>query len=248
MDCYWRKCTFCNICRINDRRTRPSNSLQTTFKKISPYSRYETARIGSLAIPPSSIEEWFPKIILEQNVNFDFYIRPDHQTTKALTKSLPTILQQNKASSIYAHLGIEFLSNRILKIMKKGLIVNDIEESVLLLRSYNINMVPTIIVGWPELKKEDVINLEKKIKIFEKNQKCYIYCLVVDNFMPLVDTYPPPGYHQWYPVQSSSAYTKVLNLEALSILNNHLSIVGGTEIVKERIIGKTFHRNNIGKI
>lgn len=236
MNCYWKKCTFCNICKINYRRKRPLSLIKNRFEKLSNVSRYETVRIGSLAIPPNLIEEWFPKITLEKDVNFDFYIRLDKQTVKKMRKTIPKVIQRNKETSFFAHLGIEFLSNRMLKIMKKGVTTEDIIEGVILLRSYNINMVPTIIVGWPELEKQDIVNLEKAIKVFRKNQKCYVYCLTVDNFIPLSNIYPSiKGKRLWYPIQNSSDYVKDLNLEALKILDNHFNLLG-TEEVRRKII------------
>lgn len=239
LDCYWRRCTFCNVCNINYKRIRPIKIAKTHFEKISG-SKKEFVRMGCLCLTPKIIRTWLPKITFENDMYCDLYIRSDRQTIKLLKEYLPAVLKANKNTTFFFHIGVEYPSNKLLKIMNKGITEERIIETILYLNKYdNVRLAPSFIIGWPELDEQDLEKLEKILNIFKKKQTAYVYCLCVEHLAPISKIYPST-YTYWYPIGKESNYKKELNLRALDILKNHFTLLPFEEnLARKQIIGET---------
>ena len=225
LNCYWKKCVFCRLCKTSPRR-RPLDHLKTKFNKIYKESKKEIVHLGTLSLTNHLIENWFSKITIEKDVMINTYIKTDEKTTRSLRKNISDFIYRNGNQATSFIVGIEFLTDRMLKIINKGFTVREVGEFCSLVRSYDISIHPSFIVGWPQLIEKDIVELEKNIKLFPKGQNTSVFCLGIVKGVPLEKKFLlPPGQRVLYPILNCNEEIRQLNFEALEILNKHLNVV-----------------------
>jgi len=148
--CYWGKCTFCYQ---ETRGSKSNNEIDLDSIARSPAG---TVCLAHPSLTNSQIKI-FPELDFS-NKKYMFYVRGDVETYDSFIKTLPKVPYPEK---LIARIGIEFPSNRMYRIMKKGVTVQSQTKLINLLDEYGIRKVLFYIVGWQELVKDDMTEARK---------------------------------------------------------------------------------------
>lgn len=157
--CPWKKCIFCsysNQCL----EVRERNDLDFEFKDIL-YEGPKIIRLGTDSFSPKNIRKILPN--LPEVVNLEEY-RIFLRATKENLNALEQVLYPN--FPIFANVGLEFPTNRMWEFMNKGYNKKDVLELLHFLAKNNIKFYSGFIVGWNNLTKNDITELEDFMEQF----------------------------------------------------------------------------------
>ena len=150
--CYWGKCTFC------------STHIKGSKAHLDrPYdlSRLESAPAGTIFLTNPSMSpkdlECLPTLNCEDKV-YLFYAASNTDTYAALEQMLPKI---TKPAAYVARIGVEFPSEKMLRLMNKNSTLDILIKFINLLDAYGVRKHLTYISGWPETTREDVEEAKK---------------------------------------------------------------------------------------
>lgn len=170
--CYWGKCIFCGP------RYKDQDMFFNTIDnlKLSSDKKWRAFLVTSSA--DSKTLNDFPSL-LEKNVDScATYIRADKQTYNTLKSVLPN-LPHGFCSFL---VGVEFPSNRMLKLIQKGVTVEDFYLLFDLLDKYGMVYTITLLVNWNILTSGDIKDLDsflsskKSFRISLNYLKCNKIC------------------------------------------------------------------------
>lgn len=171
--CYGR-CTFCAVgphlraTRHLGWRGRSPESIVTEMvklkKKVPQLNKFRFVDPDFIGSPGLGEERMFrlAELIKSNLPGIQFYI--ETRPTNVRNKELFTALKSAGLSEVY--IGIESGSNKILKMMKKGVSMDQIMEALNLLKGLNINYQYGFMMFTPWSSEEDIndnVNLLKKI-------------------------------------------------------------------------------------
>lgn len=159
--CYWGECVFCRV-RLNKTKFRGLNRIP-----IINHPMHKYIWLNFHAIPPEIIKELYPTFDDRADVTYITYARADSETTKALSLVINNTLKVNP-KFLEFNIGIEFPSNRMLKIMNKGTTKEEYLNFIKLASNNNIKLVFTLILNWPEVIEEDVKEVEEWLNKLSK--------------------------------------------------------------------------------
>jgi radical SAM superfamily enzyme YgiQ (UPF0313 family) len=104
-----------------------------------------------------------PKLPRRDDLRYVLFIRSSKKENKALQKVLKKCKNGEgpDVNKILFQIGLEFPGNRMLKYMKKGTSIDDIFDTLKIIKTYNSRLYMSLILGWPNLIKEDIYDVEK---------------------------------------------------------------------------------------
>ena len=211
--CYWGKCSYCNLeKRIN--RIRPKKNLKYKFGLNS--GGREFVYLTDPSITPKLLN-WISNVDFD-NVLFECFARADKITKESFEKNSIDFY------NLKLGVGIEYPSDRMLKIMNKGVSIKDIEDFFGFINNTNISYTLNFIVGWPQLIEHDVFELKNSLHFFRRHNIAFTNLLAVFADTELANAYPPPNKKMWFPIKESNKETKELNLKSLDIINEYFNV------------------------
>lgn len=150
-------CTFCAGPLIFGRKVR-SRSLDNIISEIellyNDYNIKEIQIVDDHFIFDTDFTKEFCRRMIEKGLNLTFYavagIRIDR-----IDEELINLMR--KAGFYHLAVGIESGSDRILKLMKKGLTVDKVRENVKIIHNAGLETIGFFIVGYPDETKEDIL-------------------------------------------------------------------------------------------
>jgi len=154
--CYWGKCTFCLNKDCGGKEIDIEN-----VPVIMP--DHNMVWINTLSMKPKDIIKIFSKFGLQSLYNF--YLRGDGAVLKALDH-VPII------PTIHPMIGVEFPSNRMLRLMNKGTNVDVLTKVILKFLENGGFVFLFLILGWPNLVESDVEEVKEfldKLTTFKDN-------------------------------------------------------------------------------
>jgi radical SAM superfamily enzyme YgiQ (UPF0313 family) len=157
--CYWGRCIFCELSQHKEQR----GEYKAFFNDLRLPDGYKnTIWLTADSSPVYSIQK-LPKLSHLPNLDYlKMYLRADLQTINALPDALRAMSKDNGFICI---VGVEFPSDRMLRLMNKGTTVDLIKkliDTLGLCRQFrNFHCLLTFILGWSILSEEDLKCLEE---------------------------------------------------------------------------------------
>ena len=146
--CYWGKCTYCSR-QVNNVKYRCANSVP-----IIEHPKHKYIWINARSIEPRTLKRLYPTFENRTDVTYSTYCRADSGSTKALVCAINNLKVDPKFLEF--HVGIEFPSNHMLKIMNKGITKEQYLEFIKVANENKINLHFTFMLNWPEVTENDV--------------------------------------------------------------------------------------------
>jgi hypothetical protein len=166
--CYHGKCIFCNYFNSKDHRIKKDLSFNDLKHNPFPKNFEKLVWLHSPSIKPNFLQREIFNLPKE-NFQYTIFLRSEPIINKTLEKILKT--RRDEFPNVVFFLGIDFLGNRMLNYMNKGYTVDDIMETLRIIREYNLKATISSIVRWPIFTEEDVQEVEKYV-LYEEIQKC----------------------------------------------------------------------------
>jgi hypothetical protein len=179
--CYWRQCIYCNYAFCKQRK-RPI--INYGFENVK-HNGSKTIRLNSPSLTPSLIKKVLPSLPKDTNLKYDLFIRCGDAENNALIEALP---YTNDIVIRFAS-GIEYPSNRVLKIINKGLTLKEISKTVEIFKDSKHELFLFIILFWDGLNKNDIKDAEVFIKNTPPNIKLGITRIFAKPFTQLYNDY-----------------------------------------------------------
>lgn len=158
------ECIFCASKKIWGRKVR-YRSVENIIKEIEYIQRLYKTTLFRFTDDTFSLNldraKRICQSIIDKNINIKWSC-----DTRVDTVDEELIILMKKAGCIRVRLGIESGSNRILKLMKKGITIEQIHEAVFLIKKMGLDFTIYIMIGFPTETNEDVqktINLSREL-------------------------------------------------------------------------------------
>lgn len=161
--CYWGKCVYCNYISTTGNPKRLQNkSPEILVNEIAFLQRKYGVRHFNLineAVAPSYAGK-IADLLLERDlkINLSSWIRVEKQFTPELCSKL------SSAGFNFLTIGVESLSDRVLKKMGKGYTGDDAIRIIRDVSEAGINLQINIIVGFPTETKEEALETYKRLE------------------------------------------------------------------------------------
>jgi len=143
--CYWGKCTFC-LNKDYGGKELPIEDIPVIIPD------HNIVWINSLSMKPSDIIKVFSR--LGSRSLYNFYLRGDLGVLKALD-NVPII------PTIHPMIGVEFPSDRMLKLMNKGTTSDVMTKVILKFLENGCFVFLFLILGWPNLAESDIDGIKE---------------------------------------------------------------------------------------
>lgn len=148
--CSWKKCIFCARAFHDQYQT-----FENTIDNLHLPNEHDwSVWLLSPTIRPSFMEQ-FHKLPTEGIRQYFMFIRSDKTSYNALKKNLPKCHPELRKKFVF-RLGIEFPSDRMLRLMDKGTTAEWQLRTMKMLNSFGCNMKICFILGWNVLTPKDV--------------------------------------------------------------------------------------------
>lgn len=160
--CYWHKCNFCEFCNKHYSCKSPEKIFEE-LKFLSKKYNTKYFYFWDNAMHPKILDKLADLIIKNKlDVRYSIYARFEETFTSSLLKKM------RKSGCLYINWGLDSASERMLKIINKGISLNTAKR--ILKDSYNIGIGTNtyIILGHPY---EEIEDLEQNVKFVEQNKK-----------------------------------------------------------------------------
>ena len=225
--CYWSRCIFCNIALHAKDLFRNRKNMDFEFQDLA-HNGTKIVRLntGSITIP--YIREVMPALPSRHDMEYRLFMRP----AKAENKALQEALQNHSGEFPHCVLGfgIEFPSNRMLRYIDKGGTTDEILGFLSLCKRNQIRVNANLILGWDNLIKEDIKEMEDFMERVPENSITTVQ-------MRWLFAHPHTKVHEMYkgkPITLGPFYEgfhveiskkqKELNKEAADIINRYRAI------------------------
>jgi len=167
--CYWRKCSFCTFCNVEDVKYRSRKEFNFEFKDVE-YNGKTSIRIGSDSLTPFHIKSVVNKLpTFKQLKRYRIFIR-------CASDEFDAIKQVSNLDRLSFTIGLEFPSQRMWNCINKGydydVAINMI--NYLLDNGANVNL--GVITGWNNLIAEDIEEMKKFMNSINRSNNI---CLVM---------------------------------------------------------------------
>ena len=161
-DCTWGKCKFC-IINTGFTHADSTKYIDIDFiKNVPKYLIKDKLVKIYLGYPDTTLEELdalLPVINYDDSIWYRFQMRS--VKFKDLYKLKELFLKIKRTERIQISMGVEFLSNRMLKYMNKNREVKDYIGTINLLLDFKVNIKLNFILGWNNLTPQDVYELKE---------------------------------------------------------------------------------------
>ena len=162
--CYWHKCSFCDVTLdyIKRYEVSPSQITVERMKKLSGESGSSGFHFVDEAAPPAVLRDLSRKL-LEQKLSFSWWgnIRFEKTFDPELTELMAD------AGCVAVSGGLEVASDRLLKLMQKGVTVEQVARVTKNFRNARVLVHAYLMFGFPtETLQETVDSLERVRQLF----------------------------------------------------------------------------------
>lgn len=160
--CYWQKCSFCNpttkgTCQKYDFDVKCLAAAPNGFIFLSNPS-----------MSPAMLYNVLPELPTD-NKKYAIYLRGG-------TEELQAIKNLNVDwTKLYFHIGVEYPSNRMLKIMNKGVTVKEYINMVNFLQSKEARLILFFITDWPDLLVKDLMPAKEFLHEIDSSKTKIVY-------------------------------------------------------------------------
>jgi radical SAM superfamily enzyme YgiQ (UPF0313 family) len=111
----------------------------------------------------------------KDNTQYYIFLRSEKHINKILEDLL--VNHRDYFPNLTLGLGIDFLGNRMLNFMNKGYTVEDILETLRIMREHNILAAISTIIRWPNLTEEDLKEVEQYVQHKEIQNCKSTFCI-----------------------------------------------------------------------
>lgn len=148
--CWWNKCTFCNL-NLQWENYRLKKSERMAQEVLYLAKKYEILHFAFTdnALPPKEADQFFQNIA-EQNLDFDFFAE-----IRSITSN-DRLQLYSQGCLKTAQIGIEALSNSLLKKMAKGTSVMDNIAVMKMCCENNIQLEGNLIINFPATSEQEI--------------------------------------------------------------------------------------------
>ncbi len=165
--CYWHKCTFCDTTLDYIKRYESANAklLCNRIENIILQTKQNGFHFTDEAAPPKLLKDLASELI-QRNLIISWWtnIRFEQHFDNELCKLL------KKSGCIALSGGIEVASDRLLKLINKGVTLKDIIKSTLAMRKNSILVHAYLMYGFPTQTEQETIDaLEIVRQMFDNN-------------------------------------------------------------------------------
>lgn len=155
--CYWQGCNFC-IATYRDGRPYKVDSYDFDGLRDAPNGR---VYLSNPSTPPNVLRDMLP-MLSDYRQYFTMFMRVAKPELEAL-KSI-----ECNWSKFYFLIGVEFPSNRMLKVMNKGVTLKECMDMVEFLQNKKAGFGIYMIYDWPELLKKDLVEAQRFLDIVDR--------------------------------------------------------------------------------
>jgi len=163
--CYWGRCNYCSYIESKLKtsvRIRPSSDFE--FKDIK-YNGNIMIRLGTEAITSQHIKTMLPNLPKIDGLDgYRVFFRAGSKELEVMR----TFENLDSMEDVRFNIGIEYPTDRMWNYMKKGYKLNEVLE---LLNIIKKNLYLTMMLGWNNLIKKDIIDLEEFMKMIPERGK-----------------------------------------------------------------------------
>ena len=163
--CYWRRCSFCDVSLDYISRFEPqeANKIADTMVRIAEETGETGFHFVDEAAPPALLKA-LSRVLLERNLKFRWWgnIRFDNLFTPETTDLMA------KAGCIAVTGGLEVASDRLLKLINKGVSIEQVARVTKAFRDSGIFVHAYLMYGFPtQTDAETVESLEVVRQLFQ---------------------------------------------------------------------------------
>jgi len=159
--CYWRQCTFCDITLdyIARYERAPADLLVDRIEQIIAETGQTGFHFVDEAAPPAALEA-LAKRLIERGVMITWWtnVRFDKSFTPELTKLLA------RAGCVAVSGGLEAASDRLLKLMKKGVTVEQVARVTRAFTEAGIMVHAYLMYGFPTQTAQDTVDALERVR------------------------------------------------------------------------------------
>jgi len=182
--CYWKKCLYCGE-RYKGRKGEYNFDNSVAYLKLPENSRKRwRVWLSTPCIRRNFLVNELPKLRRDIVYNYTAFMRADKAVINALKVSLKQCSEEigDKSLPFTFFVGVEFPSERMLKIIQKGITSDNVLKLAELLTFYKCDFHFSFILGWNILTRTDV----KEVRKFAEKLKRIAREKLVVHINPLV--------------------------------------------------------------
>lgn len=162
--CYWKKCTFCDVSLDYIKRFEPARAsdLVDQVERIIKETGQSGFHFVDEAAPPALLKA-FSEEVIKRKLNITWWgnLRFDKQFTRELVELM------KDAGCVAVTGGLEVASPRILKLINKGITIEQVREVTKTFKDAGIYVHAYLMYGFPsQTEKETIESLEVVRKLF----------------------------------------------------------------------------------
>lgn len=181
--CYWRKCTFCNQYSVhgNTFRLRNPRLIIADIKKLQ--DKYDTHlfNISNEGVPASHLRRISEKIV-ETGINIQWYAGA--QIKRSFSNEVCPLLR--KAGCQKLIFGLESGSHRVLNIMKKGIVLEEVPQILQNCIEAGIDTHLYLMIGFPTETFEEIKATQDFVLKVLSNVKKEGFTFYISVFQPMI--------------------------------------------------------------
>lgn len=165
--CYWRKCSFCDMAYSNTYSIKPVNAVIEELKENRLKYGMSFYEIIDESVPPKYLEKFSEAVIKNNlNINFKMFARFEKEFKN------PAILKKAYQAGLREiEWGLESGNKRILKLINKGIDLNDAAKILEISNKAGIYNQIDIFFGFPSETFEEAMDTIKFAQTNRRNIK-----------------------------------------------------------------------------
>lgn len=208
--CYWGKCTFCNF----SQGSRIRKNLKFEFLDVK-YDGFQRVALYNPSTTGNELKKIYADLGYKKNIRYDIFIRGNKTEREALKEILKT--KKTDFPQVKFMLGVDFPSDRMLKVMNKNATVEGILETIDIISNFPPDVTQLqfpFIAGWDNLTQQDVDDMEiflTKLPYDKMNISFGLtmisarpYTYVFDNYKKKKELHWGPFYYGYEPLISDN--------------------------------------------
>ena len=159
--CYWKKCPFCSIAQHDMDHYRKRRNLALEFTDID-FPGHKIVRLNTGSITPAHILDILPRLPVDDDIEYRFFMRAARAETQALEKAVEQMRRngEERLPECTLGFGIEFPSDRMWRYLNKGTRMDEVLETLEFCTRTGFKVNANVILGWNNLIDQDLRDLE----------------------------------------------------------------------------------------
>jgi hypothetical protein len=181
--CYWSKCIYCNYAFC---KQRIRDDITFGFENVE-HDALKIVKLNSPSLTPKLLDDVIPRLPRNNDIKYDMYIR----SCKAENDALKRVIRGTETLNMKFISGIEYPSDRVLKMLDKGITVKEILNTINIFDKSSHELLLFIILFWDNLQESDLDDMEKFIDVLPHSVKIALTRIFVKPYTKLFDEYEP---------------------------------------------------------